>query len=95
MIGTPYKKQRMRRILQICGKYQSNTCDQNVDRALLFNLNFPTFFWSCAVLHKVFLINRVLIPLLKRKSLYQVLYESLLDIHSFKVFGCLCYAFAL
>jgi len=47
------------------------------------------------VIHVVFLINRVPTPLLKQKFPYQLLYGSLPDIHSFKVFGCLCFASTL
>ena len=67
----------------------------NVARALLFQSKLPNIFWSYAVLYSVFLINRVSTPLLKHKSPYQVLYYSLRGIHSFKVFGCLCYASTL
>jgi len=67
----------------------------NVARALLFQSKLPNIFWSYAVLHSVFLINRVSTPLLKNKSPYKVLYDSLPDINSFKVFGCLCYASTL
>jgi len=67
----------------------------NVARALLFKSKLPNIFWSYAVLHSVFLINRVSTPLLHHKSPYQVLYDSLPDVHHFKVFGCLCYASTL
>jgi len=67
----------------------------NVGRALLFQSKLPNIFWCYAVLHSVFLTNRVSTPLLKNKSPYQVLYDYLPDIHSFKVFGCLCYASTL
>ena len=48
----------------------------NVARALLFQSKLPKFFWSYAVIHAVFLINRVPTPLLKQKSPYQLLYGS-------------------
>jgi hypothetical protein len=67
----------------------------NVARALLFQFKLPKKFWSYVVLHAVFLINRVSTSLLKQKSPYQLLYGSLPDIHSFKVFGCLCFASTL
>ena len=47
------------------------------------------------MLHATFLINRVPTPLLKNKSPYQMLYDNLPDVNSFKVFGYLCYAFTL
>jgi len=43
----------------------------------------------------VFLINRVPTPVLNNQSPYHVLYNTLPDINSFKVFGCLCYASTL
>jgi len=64
----------------------------NVARAVLFQSKLPKLFWSYVVLHATFLINRVPTPLLKNKSPYQKLYDTLPDINSFKVFGCLCYA---
>jgi len=67
----------------------------NVSGALLSQSKLPNIFWSYAVLHSVFLINGVSTPLLKHKSPYQVLYDILPDIQSFKVFGCLCYASTL
>jgi len=67
----------------------------NVARALLFQSKLPNFFWSYAVLHVVFLINRVPTLVLNNKSPYQVLYNTLPDINSFKIFGCLCYASTL
>lgn len=60
-----------------------------------FQLKLPNFFWSYVVLHAVFLINRVPTLVLENKSPYQVLYKTLPDINSFKVFGCLCYASTL
>jgi len=42
----------------------------NVARALLFQSKLPNIFWSYAVLHLVFLINRISTPLLKHKSPY-------------------------
>jgi len=67
----------------------------NVAKALLFQSKLPKIFWSYVVLHAVFLINRVPTPLLKHKSPYQILYDALPDIHSFKVFGCLRFASTL
>jgi len=67
----------------------------NVARALLFQSKLPNFFWSYVVLHVVFLINRVPTPVLNNQSPYHVSYNTLPDINSFEVFGCLCYASTL
>jgi hypothetical protein len=67
----------------------------NVGRALLFQSKLPSSYWSYAILHVVFLINRITTPVLKNQSPFQVLYNKLPDVTSFKVFGCLCYASSL
>jgi len=67
----------------------------NVGRAILFQSKLPSSFWSYAILHVVFLINRITIPLLHHKSPFQILYDKLPNISSFKVFGFLCYVSSL
>jgi len=67
----------------------------NVGRALLFQSKLPPSFWSYAILHVVFLINRVSTPLLNNHSPYFILYNQLPDINLFNIFGCLCYASTL
>ncbi|KAK2409531.1 putative mitochondrial protein [Trifolium repens] len=67
----------------------------NVGRALLFQSKLPNTFWSYAVSHAVFLINRVTTSVLHQKSPYQLLYDSIPDISLYKVFGCLCFASTL
>lgn len=67
----------------------------NVGRALLFQSKLPSSYWSYAILHAVFLINRITTPILNNHSPFQLLYDKLPDISSFKVFGCLCYASSL
>jgi len=67
----------------------------NVGKALLFQSKLPSSYWSYAILHAVFLINRITNPIIQNQSPFQVLYNKLPDISSFKVFGCLCYASSL
>jgi len=64
----------------------------HVGRALLYQSKLPTPYWSYAILHATFIINRVTPPLLQTKSPYQLLHNKLPDIESFKVFGSLCYS---
>ena len=64
-------------------------------RALLFQSKLPKLFWSYAVLHATFLINRIPTPLLKDQSPYQLLFSSKPDLLVLKPFGCLCYASTL
>ena len=56
-----------------------------------FNLTCPKFFWSYAILHAVFLINRILSPLLNNVSLFKLLFNSSPKCVHLKPFGCLCY----
>jgi transposase InsO family protein len=67
----------------------------NVGRALLYHSKLPKSFWSYALLHATFIINRVPTPVLGNMSPYQKIYDQLPDINSFKVFGSLCYASTL
>jgi hypothetical protein len=67
----------------------------NVGRALLYQSKLPKTYWSYAILHATFIINRVTTPLLHNQSPYQKLHHTIPDLHSFKVFGCLCYATTL
>ena len=67
----------------------------NVGRALLFQSKLPASYWSYAILHAVFLINRIPTHLLQGQSPYYVLHQKLPDINTFKVFGCLCHASSL
>jgi hypothetical protein len=67
----------------------------NVGRALLFQSKLPKHFWSYALLHATFLINRVSTPLLQNKSPYKVLHNHVPDLSQFKVFGSLCFASTL
>jgi len=57
-------------------------------RCLLFQSNVPKRFWSDAVLTSTYLINRLLISLLKDKSPLDVLYNKKMEIRHFKIFGC-------
>jgi len=67
----------------------------NVRRALLYQSKLPASYWSYAILHVVFLINRIPPTLLQGQSPYYILHQKLPDINTFKVFGCLCHAFSL
>jgi hypothetical protein len=64
----------------------------NVGRALLFQANLPKTFWSYAVQHAVYLINRIPSSVLKNKSPYELLHNEKPQIEHLKVFGSLAYA---
>jgi hypothetical protein len=67
----------------------------NVRRSLLFQSKLPKKFWSYAITHATYLINRVTTPLLNNKSPYHLLYNQPPDLKQLKVFGSLCYASTL
>lgn len=66
-----------------------------VARALLFEAYLPKCFWTHAVGHAVHIINRLPTRFLSQKSPYWVLFNSVPDLDSMKVFGCLCYVSTL
>ncbi|MCH80679.1 peptide transporter PTR2, partial [Trifolium medium] len=67
----------------------------NVARALLFQSHLPKQFWSYAVMHAVFLINRISTPILNNKSPYFCLLNKSPDLANLKCFGSLAYASTL
>ncbi|CAJ2642469.1 unnamed protein product [Trifolium pratense] len=67
----------------------------NIARALLYQSNLPKHFWSYAVLHATFIINRITTPVLHNKSPYEMLHNDLPNLHDLKVFGSLAYASTL
>lgn len=67
----------------------------NIARALLFQSCLPKFFWSYAVLHATYLMNRVPSAVLKDRTPYEVLHGSLPNLSQLRVFGCLCFASTL
>jgi hypothetical protein len=67
----------------------------NIARALLFQSFLPKHFWSYAVLHATYIMNRVPTPVLNNKSPYELLFDVLLDLNELKVFRSLAYASTL
>ena len=67
----------------------------NIARALLFQANLPKKFWSFAVNHAVFIMNRVPTRILKHKSPYQCMFDRDPDLENLKTFGTLAYASTL
>lgn len=63
----------------------------NIARAHLFQANTPNFFWSYAVTHVVYIINRIPSPILNNKSPYLMIFNKEHDLYSLKVFGYLTY----
>ena len=67
----------------------------NVGRALLFQSKLPKQFWSYAIFHATYIINRVPSNLLENKSPYFLLHKHTPNLHDLKVFGYLCNASTL
>jgi hypothetical protein len=67
----------------------------NVGRALLYQSNLPKSFWSYAVVHAVFIINKIPTPILQNRSPHELMHGALPDLQILKVFGSLVYASTL
>jgi hypothetical protein len=61
----------------------------------LFQANLPKQFWSYAVSHAVYLINRIPSPVLNNKSPYFLVHQKLPDLTHLRIFGTLVYAITL
>ena len=67
----------------------------NAGKALLYQSKLLASYWSYALLHATFIINRVTSLHLHNKSRYHLLHNNIPDVHSFNVFGSLCYSTSL
>lgn len=63
----------------------------NVARGLMFQSHLTRDYWGDAILTAVFLINRTRTPLLKNRTLFEVLTSKAPDYSGLRVFGCLVY----
>jgi hypothetical protein len=78
--------------------HQTSCVDRHIlyiARALLFQANLPKQFWSYAVSHAVYLINRIPSPVLNNKSPYFLVHQKLPDLTHLRIFGTLVYATTL
>lgn len=62
---------------------------------MLFHSKLPKYFWSYAILHATFIINRLPTPVSGQKSPFEMLHNQPPTYLEFKVFGCLAYASTL
>ncbi|KAF1873716.1 hypothetical protein Lal_00027754 [Lupinus albus] len=60
----------------------------DVIRALLFQSHLSHCHWSYALQHTAFLINRLPSKILKNKSPYELLHQTLPNMSDLRVFGC-------
>lgn len=63
-----------------------------IARALMMQSFLPKFLWSYAIIHAVFLINRMPSKVLSDCSPFQLLHSVLPDLTGLRIFGCLRYA---
>lgn len=61
----------------------------------MFQSKLPIIFWTYAVCHTIFIINRLPTPVLGNKTPFKMLYAKPPTFLDFKVFGCLAYATTL
>jgi hypothetical protein len=61
----------------------------------MFQSGLPKVYWSHAIQHAVFLINRTPTKLLADKPPFEILHGAEPDLTVLKPFGCLCYASTL
>ncbi|GAU24468.1 hypothetical protein TSUD_319450 [Trifolium subterraneum] len=71
---------------------RKHQCILNIARALLTQSNLPSKYSGYAVLHSVFIMNRVPSQAIQNKIPFAALHNKLPDMSQLKVFGSLCYA---
>jgi len=58
----------------------------------MFQSQLPKQYWSYAIKHSVYLINRVPSSIIKKQTPYELLHKNTPDFSMIKVFGSLCFA---
>ncbi|CAN1752640.1 Retrovirus-related Pol polyprotein from transposon RE1 [Linum perenne] len=66
-----------------------------ITRTLLFQSSVPLGFWGHAILHSVYLINRLPSPILGGHTPFDLLFHTPVLYDNLRVFGCLAYASTL
>ena len=62
---------------------------------MLFHSNVPNIFWSYALIHVVYIINRIPSIVIKKNTPYELLHKKILDLNYLKTFGSLCFIYTL
>ncbi|GAU15708.1 hypothetical protein TSUD_307180 [Trifolium subterraneum] len=70
---------------------RKHQCILAIARALLIQSHLPAKYWGYAVLHSVYLMNRMPSVAIEGGLPYHKLHNRLPDISMLKIFGCLCY----
>lgn len=61
-------------------------------RCLRFQANLPLSFWGDCIMTAVHLLNRLPTPVLGNKTLFEALFNHVLDYDRMRTFGCLAFA---
>lgn len=67
----------------------------NVTRSFLFHAHLPTNFWSYALCHATYIINRLCSPTIRNHTPFELLSNTPPSYTNLKTFGCLGYASTL
>jgi hypothetical protein len=70
---------------------RKHQCILAIARALLIQSHLPPKYWGYAVLHSVYLMNRLPSVAIGGDLPYHKLHQQLPDISMLRIFGCLCY----
>jgi len=63
----------------------------NVVRSLLLHSDVPIIFWSYAIIHAFYIINRIPSIVIKGNTPYELLHKETPDLTNLKTFGSLCF----
>jgi len=66
-----------------------------ISRSIMFYSNMPKQYWSYAICHAFFIINRNPSTAMQFQVPYELLHKQKPDISFLKVFGCLCFVSTL
>lgn len=61
----------------------------------MLHAHLPKCFWTHAITHATYLINRLPTRFLQHKSLFEILHQTIHNIQNLKVFYCLSFASTL
>ena len=72
---------------------RKNRASEEITRTLLNETNLPKYFWADAMNIACYVLNRVLIRPILKKTLYELFKGRKVNISHLRVFGCKCFIF--